>query len=76
MAHLLGDWTANGPDVPCETIEGHLARLAAQSNFMTANKPTKKAGKDDEPVVIETKPGHHKDIGGGEAKNGTSARCG
>jgi hypothetical protein len=25
------------------------------------------AGKDDEPVVIETKPGHHKDIGGGES---------
>jgi hypothetical protein len=25
------------------------------------------AGKDDEPVVIETRPGHHKDIGGGES---------
>ena len=24
-------------------------------------------GKDDEPIVIETKPGHHKDIGGGES---------
>ena len=34
---------------------------------MTANKPTKKAEKVDEPVVIETKPGHHKDIGGGES---------
>jgi hypothetical protein len=45
-----------------------LARLAAQSNFMTANKPTKKAGRDDEPVVIETQPGHHKDIGGGESE--------
>jgi len=33
---------------------------------MTANKPDKKLGKDD-PIVIETKPGHHKDIGGGES---------
>jgi hypothetical protein len=29
----------------------------------------KAAGKDDEPVVIQTKPGHHKDIGGGESEN-------
>ena len=27
------------------------------------------AGKDDEPIVIETKPGHHKDIGGGDSEN-------
>jgi hypothetical protein len=26
-------------------------------------------GKDDEPVMIETKPGHHKDFGGGESEN-------
>jgi hypothetical protein len=26
-------------------------------------------GKDDEPVMIETKPGHHKDLGGGESEN-------
>ena len=36
---------------------------------MTANKPTTNAGKNDEPVLIETKPGHHKDIGGGESEN-------
>jgi hypothetical protein len=29
----------------------------------------KAAGKDDEPVVIQTKPGHHKDIGGGDSEN-------
>jgi hypothetical protein len=29
----------------------------------------KAAGKDDEPIVIETKPGHHKDIGGGDSEN-------
>ena len=27
------------------------------------------SGKDDEPVVIQTKPGHHKDIGGGDSEN-------
>jgi hypothetical protein len=26
-------------------------------------------GKNDEPVVIKTKPGHHKDIGGGDSEN-------
>jgi hypothetical protein len=26
------------------------------------------AGKDDEPIVVETKPGHHRDIGGGESE--------
>jgi hypothetical protein len=31
--------------------------------------PKKAAGKDDEPVVIQTKPGHHKDIGGGDSEN-------
>jgi hypothetical protein len=30
-------------------------------------KPEKNVAKGDEPVVIETKPGHHKDIGGGES---------
>src|SRR5262245_28044632 len=34
---------------------------------MERAKPDKRAGKDDEPVVIETKPGHHKDIGCGES---------
>jgi hypothetical protein len=34
---------------------------------MMINKSDKKPGKDDDPVVIETKPGHHKDIGGGES---------
>jgi hypothetical protein len=33
-----------------------------------AKKAEARAGKDDEPVVIETKPGHHKDIGGGESE--------
>ena len=31
-------------------------------------KAKKASGKDDAPVVIETKPGHHKDIGGGEGE--------
>jgi hypothetical protein len=31
---------------------------------MTRKRPE---NKDDEPIVIETKPGHHKDIGGGES---------
>ena len=35
---------------------------------MTADKPAKKTTKADDPVVIETKPGHHKDIGGGESE--------
>jgi hypothetical protein len=35
---------------------------------MAAKKPGTGAGKSDEPVVIETKPGHHKDIGGGESE--------
>src|ERR1700752_1626244 len=35
---------------------------------MTGKKADAGARKDDEPVVIETKPGHHKDIGGGEAE--------
>jgi hypothetical protein len=34
---------------------------------MATKKPG--TGKNDEPVVIETKPGHHKDIGGGESEN-------
>ena len=34
---------------------------------MTGKKADPRAGKNDEPVVIETKPGHHKDIGGGES---------
>jgi hypothetical protein len=34
-----------------------------------AKKADASAGKNDEPVVIETKPGHHKDIGGGESEN-------
>jgi hypothetical protein len=33
------------------------------------DKRKSKASKDDEPVVIQTKPGHHKDIGGGESEN-------
>jgi hypothetical protein len=36
---------------------------------MTGKKTDKSAGKDDEAVVITTKPGHHKDIGGGESEN-------
>jgi hypothetical protein len=36
---------------------------------MTADKPAKKTTKADDPVVIETRPGHHKDIGGGESEN-------
>src|SRR5690349_12242944 len=36
---------------------------------MTVKKPEKNAANDDEPVVIQTKPGHHKDIGGGESEN-------
>jgi hypothetical protein len=32
-------------------------------------KAKTRAGKDDEPVMIETKPGHHKDFGGGESEN-------
>jgi hypothetical protein len=35
---------------------------------MAGKKADPSAGKDDAPVVIETKPGHHKDIGGGEAE--------
>ena len=35
---------------------------------MAGKKADTSAGKDDAPVVIETKPGHHKDIGGGEAE--------
>src|ERR1700752_1930697 len=35
---------------------------------MAGKKADTTAGKDDAPVVIETKPGHHKDIGGGEAE--------
>jgi hypothetical protein len=34
-----------------------------------AKKADTSAGKDDEPIVIQTKPGHHKDIGGGESEN-------
>jgi hypothetical protein len=34
---------------------------------MAGKKADNSAGKDDEPVVIQTKPGHHKDIGGGES---------
>lgn len=34
-----------------------------------AKKAEANAGKDDEPVVIQTKPGHHKDIGGGDSEN-------
>jgi hypothetical protein len=34
---------------------------------MTVNRSDKKPGKADDPVVIETKPGHHKEIGGGES---------
>jgi hypothetical protein len=34
---------------------------------MAGKKADAGAGKDDEPVVIETKPGHHKDIGGGDS---------
>jgi hypothetical protein len=34
-----------------------------------AKKAQASAGKDDEPVVIQTKPGHHKDIAGGESEN-------
>ena len=34
-----------------------------------AKKADTSAGKDDKPVVIETKPGHHKDIGGGDSEN-------
>ena len=33
---------------------------------MTRKRPE---NKDDEPVVIKTKPGHHKDIGGGDSEN-------
>jgi hypothetical protein len=29
----------------------------------------KAAGREDEPIVVETKPGHHRDIGGGESEN-------
>jgi len=36
---------------------------------MTVKKLEKNAANDDEPVVIQTKPGHHKDIGGGESEN-------
>ena len=36
---------------------------------MTADKPAKKTTKADDPVVIETRPGRHKDIGGGESEN-------
>jgi hypothetical protein len=36
---------------------------------MTGKKTDKSAGKDAEAVVITTKPGHHKDIGGGESEN-------
>jgi hypothetical protein len=35
---------------------------------MAGKKADTSAGKDHAPVVIETKPGHHKDIGGGEAE--------
>ena len=35
----------------------------------------KAAGKDDEPVVIQTKPGSAKDIGGGDSENWNEARC-
>jgi hypothetical protein len=34
---------------------------------MTVKKANTTARSNDEPVVIETKPGHHKDIGGGES---------
>jgi hypothetical protein len=34
-----------------------------------AKKADTSTGKDDEPVVIQTKPGHHKDIGGGDSEN-------
>ena len=36
---------------------------------MTAKKADASAGKDGEPVVIKTKPGHHKEIGGGDSEN-------
>jgi hypothetical protein len=36
---------------------------------MAGKKADNSAGKDDERVVIETKPGHHKDIGGGDSEN-------
>jgi hypothetical protein len=38
------------------------------------DKRKSKAGKDDEPVVIQIKPGSAKDIGGGEATNGITAK--
>jgi hypothetical protein len=34
-----------------------------------AKKVNMSAGKDDEPIVIEIKSGHHKDIGGGDSEN-------
>jgi hypothetical protein len=36
---------------------------------MAGKKADTSAGKDDEPVVIETKPGSSKDIGGGDSEN-------
>jgi len=36
---------------------------------MAGKKVSTSASKDDEPIVIETKPGHHKDIGGGDSEN-------
>lgn len=35
---------------------------------MTINRPDKKAGNGDDPVVIKRKPGSSKDVGGGETE--------